>query len=212
MGYDLDHMNSLKMHKLPVELQKLLPAQLQPLCIWLHGAKGEQLFPQGKKPDRMFYVVSGEVVLQRLDSQGEQVVLQRARQSFIAEASLQSTNYHCDAVVTVSGELVSVPIDAIRQALLADSAFALRWMAMLNRELKRLRAQCERLSIKGVRNRLLHLIESEGQGGRLALGAGLKSVALELGVTHEALYRTVAEMEKQGVLRREDGQICVTQF
>jgi len=80
---------------------------------------------------------------------------------------------------------------------------------MLNRELKRLRAQCERLSIKGVRNRLLHLIESEGLCGRLALGAGLKSVALELGVTHEALYRTVAEMEKQGVLWREDGEIFV---
>lgn len=76
-------------------------------------------------------------------------------------------------------------------------------------ELKRLRAQCERLSLKGVRNRLLHLIDSEGQAGRLPLGAGLKSIALELGVTHEALYRTVAEMEKQGILRREGGQIRV---
>jgi len=209
MRYDFDHMNTLNVNKLPVELQKLLPAQLQPLCIWLHGAKGEQLFPQGKKPDRMFYVVSGEVVLQRLGIQGEQVVLQRARQSFIAEASLQSTNYHCDAVVTISGELVSVPIDAIRQALLADPAFAMRWMGMLNQELKRLRAQCERLSLKGVRDRLLHLIESEGQCGRLPLGSGLKSMALELGVTHEALYRSVAAMEKQGVLRREEGQIFI---
>jgi len=212
MRYDLDHMNSLNIHKLPVALQELLPVELQPLCIWLFGTKGEQLFPQGKKPDRMFYVVSGEVVLQRLGSQGEQVVLQRARQSFVAEASLQSTSYHCDAVVTVSGELVAVPIDAIRQALLADPAFAMRWMGMLNQELKRLRAQCERLSLKGVRDRLLHLIESEGQCGRLPLGAGLKSIALELGVTHEALYRTVAELEKQGILRREAVNICITQF
>lgn len=78
---------------------------------------------------------------------------------------------------------------------------------MLKRELKRLRAQCERLSLKGVRVCLLHLIESEGQHGRLPLGAGLKSMALELGVTHEALYRTVAAMEKQGLLKREDGQL-----
>jgi hypothetical protein len=41
------------------------------------------------------------------------------------------------------------------------------------------------------------------------LGAGLKLMASELGVTHEALYRTVAGLEKQGVLRREDGQIGI---
>ena len=197
------------MHKLPSALQELLPAELQPLCKGLSGTKGEQLFPQGKKPVRMYYVASGEVVLQRRGAQGEIIVLQRARQCFVAEASLHSASYHCDAVVTVSGELVSVPIDAIRQGLLADPAFAMRWVGMLNRELKRLRAQCERLSLKGVRDRLLHLIESEGQCGRLPLGAGLKSMALELSVTHEALYRTIAEMEKQGTLRREFGQIIL---
>lgn len=207
--YDFDHMTSLKTHKLPTVLQELLPAELQPLCTCLSCTKGAQLFPQGKKPDRMFYVVSGEAILQRLGLQGEKIVLQRVRQSFVAEASLQSSNYHCDAVVTVAGDLVSVPIEAIRQALLTDAAFAMRWMGMLNQELKRLRAQCERLSLKGVRDRLLHLIESEGQCGRLLLGAGLKSMALELGVTHEALYRTVAKMEKQGKLRREVGQIIL---
>jgi DNA-binding Lrp family transcriptional regulator len=41
------------------------------------------------------------------------------------------------------------------------------------------------------------------------MGAGLKTVAADLGVTHEALYRTVAELEKRGVLRRENGKIGV---
>lgn len=182
---------------------------LRPACVWLSCAKDDRLFTQGKKPERMFYVARGEVVLQRLGAQGESLVLQRARQGFVAEASLQSSSYHCDAMVTVAGDLVSIAVEPIRQALLADPAFAMRWMGMLNQELKRLRAQCERLSLKGVRNRLLHLIETEGQRGRLPLGAGLKSIASELGVTHEALYRTVAELEKQGLLRREEGHICV---
>jgi len=207
MRYDFDHMKSADKHKLPLSLQELMPVELQPLCVRFSCVKGERLFPQGKKPEQMFYVASGEVVLKRVGAQGENVVLQRARQNFVAEASLQSLTYHCEAVMTVSGELISIPIEPIRQVLLTDPAFAMRWMGMLNKELKRLRAQCERLSIKGVRNRLLHLIDSEGQGGRLPLGGGLKSIALELSVTHEALYRTVAEMEKQGVLRREDGQL-----
>ena len=157
----------------------------------------------------MYYVAGGEVVLQRPGSHGESVVLQRARQGFVAEASLQSSKYHCDAAVTLSATVVSLPIEPIKQALLADPAFAMRWIGMLNQELMRLRLQCERLSIKGVRDRLLHLIETEGQDGRLPLGAGLKSMASELGVTHEALYRTVSELETQGLLRREAGQIRI---
>lgn len=202
-------MNDIQTKVLPPELQALLPDALWQQCIWLSCPKGIRLFPQGKKPEHMFYVSSGEVVLQRMGIQGDHVVLQRARQSFVAEASVQSQSYHCDALVTVASELVAIPIELVRQALLFDQAFAMRWMAMLNRELKRLRAQCARLSLKGVRERLLHLIESEGQLGRLPLGAGLKSIALELGVTHEALYRTVAELEKQGVLRREDGVLIL---
>jgi CRP-like cAMP-binding protein len=207
--YDLDHMIKASIDKLPLALQELLPEPLWLECAWCSRDKGERLFPQGNKPEHMFYVESGEVVLQRLGSQGEALVLQRARQCFVAEASLQSSAYHCEAIVTLSAELIAIPIASLRQTLLADPQFAMRWMGMLNRELKRLRAQCERLSLKGVRARLLHLVESEGLCGRLALGTGLKSIALELGVTHEALYRTVAEMEKRGMLRREDGQLII---
>lgn len=184
--------------------------ELQHQCTLFSGTKDERLFAQGKKPKQMFYVLSGEVVLLRLGMQGAHIVLQRVRRGFVAEASLQSTHYHCDAIVTLSGNFIAMPIASIKQTLLADPAFAIRWIGMLNQEMKRLRGQCERLSLKGVRDRLLHLIESEGQSGSLPLGAGLKSIALELGVTHEALYRAVAELEKLKVLRRENGHIRLT--
>ena len=202
-------MSSTESQKLPSALQELLPAPLQLACTSLQSKRGDRLFAQGKTPQRMFYVARGEVVLQRLGVQGGCLVLQRVRQGFVAEASLQSSSYHCDAVVTSPGDLIAIPIGSIKKTLLVDPAFAMRWIAMLNQELKRLRAQCERLSLRGVKDRLLHLVETEGKRGNLPLNAGLKSVALELGVTHEALYRTVAELEKQGVLQRADGQLKV---
>jgi CRP-like cAMP-binding protein len=192
-----------------LRLDALLPPALRRLCTSAPCARGSLLFRQGTRPERMHYVAGGEVVLQRHGLRGEYVVLQRTRRGFVAEPSLQSSRYHCDAVVTVSGVVVSLPIGPFRQALLADPAFALRWIGMLNQEMKRLRAQCERLSLKGVRERLFHLIETEGDGGKLPLGAGLKSIALELGVTHEALYRAVADLEKQGLLERAPGQIAL---
>lgn len=195
--------------KLPQALQNLLPTELQLLCSSRSCARGDILFKQGKKPVQMLFVSHGEVVLQRPGVQGETVVLQRTRQGFIAEASLHSARYHCDAVVTRSGEVISMPMEAIKQILLSDPAFASRWIAMLNQEVKRLRAQCERLSKKGVKERLLHLIESEGNKGHLALGSGLKSLAAELGVTHEALYRTVAHLERSDILVRRDGNLIL---
>jgi CRP/FNR family transcriptional regulator, dissimilatory nitrate respiration regulator len=195
--------------KLPDTLQDLLPAELRRLCSLQSCARGDMLFKLGKKPVHMLFVSRGEVVLQRLGAQGESVVLQRTRQGFIAEASLHSARYHCDAVVTRSGEFVSIPLAAVKQTLYSDPDFASRWIAMLNQEVKRLRAQCERLSKKGVKERLLHLIETEGNKGQLALGSDLKSLAAELGVTHEALYRAVAKLERSNILVRQDGYLTL---
>jgi CRP-like cAMP-binding protein len=194
--------------QLPPALLVLLPTSLQVQCTSLTCTKGERLFDQGQSPERMFYICNGEAVLQRAGLHGAGLVLQRVRQGFISEASLQSNSYHCEGMITASGNLVSVPIAAIQHELLSNPEFAMRWVAMLNKELKRLRAQCERLSLKSVKDRLLHLIETEGEDGKLALGTGLKSIAAELSVSHEALYRTVSDLEKNDVLYREDDFIC----
>jgi CRP-like cAMP-binding protein len=194
---------------LPEALRNLLPAGLQPLCTASPCTQGGRLFRQGRKTTHMLFVAEGEVVLQRLGIQGEILVHQRTRHGFIGEASLQSMRYHCDAVVLQSGVVIAIPVEPFKKALDSDSAFASRWIAMLNAEIRRLRAQSERLSMKGVKKRLLHLIETEGQQGRLPMGAGLKSLASELAVTHEALYRAVADLENRGVLQRQDNFLIV---
>ena len=190
---------------LPPVLLDLLPASLQAVCEWRSARRSELLFSRGEPPRSLFFVARGEVVLQRDGSQGDSLVLQRVREGFVAEASLRSATYHCDGLVTAPAELFGITIAPLKQALQDDGAFAGRWIDMLGQELIRLRAQCERLSLKGVSARLLHLLQTRGDNGRFALDAGLKSVASELGVTHEALYRCVARLEGQGLLRRAEG-------
>ena len=191
------------------ELAALLPASLHGRCdSHLHG-KGAYLFKTGQKPRHMFFIAQGEVVLERLGLSGETVILQRTRQGFLGEASLQSARYHCDGKVVTQAQITAIPVQDIRAALETDPAFAMRWIGMLNKEVRRLRMQCERLSIHRVQDRLLHLVETEGREGKISLGAGLKSLAGELGVTHEALYRCVAELEKKGQLARDGGTLTL---
>ena len=58
---------------------------------------------------------------------------------------------------------------------------------MLNGEVRRLRLHCERLSMKSMKDQVLHLINTEGQNGSYTAATGLKSLTGELGVTREAL-------------------------
>lgn len=196
--------------KIPEVLRQLLTLSLMKASSELELRKGVTLFQQRQRPKHMLFVVGGEIVLERTGDGGDRVVLQRVRQGFVAEASLQSGSYHCDAVVTAPGLAISVPIELLKAELTTDAAFALRWIGMLNAEVRRLRAQCERMSLKGVCERLLHMAETEGIDGRLPIGSGLKSLATELAVSHEALYRAVAALEKSGVITRESGCLVLT--
>ena len=53
-------------------------------------AAGEALFRQGDRPKAMHCVLDGEVRLLRRSRGGAEVVLQRSRGGFFAEASLES--------------------------------------------------------------------------------------------------------------------------
>jgi CRP-like cAMP-binding protein len=191
-------------------LNALLPQAVQELCTNKHLKKSTLLFKTGEKPKWMFFVLSGEVTLERLSQHGDPVVLQRTRHGFVSEASLQSPKYHCDAVVVADAEIIQIPIQTLADALSTDPDFAGRWINMLNHEVKRLRLQCERLSMKSVKDKVLHLINTEGQNGKYQVNTGIKSLAGELGITHEALYRTLAALEKSKTIQREDRLLVLT--
>jgi hypothetical protein len=105
-------------------------------------------------------------------------------------------NHYAEILRAIKGKRI------IKDADGKDPAFAGRWINMLNQEVKRLRLQCERLSMKSVKDKVLHLINTEGQNGKYQVNTGLKSLAGELGITHEALYRTIATLEKSKTIKR----------
>ena len=161
---------------------------------------GATLFHAGSAPSAMFFVLSGEVRLVRTSRAGREIVLQRARGGIVAEASLDQRAYHCDGVASVPTSVLRVPSEVIRQSL-KDEGFAAAWRAELSRELRRLRAQCERLSLNTAEDRIRHFVETEGEGDVLTLTQTKKRWAAELGLTHEALYRTLAQMKRSGAIR-----------
>jgi CRP-like cAMP-binding protein len=174
------------------------PAELVSRARQVAFDSGEVLFRTGDSPDNLYFVLAGELLLVRHSRDGQQVVLQRARSGFLAEASVESRRYHCDGVARTPTIASALPMAAFRQALAADERFRAAWTKHLAGEIRRLRAQCERLALHSAPERIVHYIESEGSEGAIELQQSLKSWALDLGLTHEALYRAIARMKRSG--------------
>jgi len=188
---------------LPSTLEQLLPPHLLAKCEHLSCSQETTLFLSGARPQWMYFVFEGGVVLERHGQNGEVANLQRCQTGFVGEASLTSAAYHCDARTTAPSKIVRIPIRALQQALKQDHGFAERWIQMLSNEVRRLRLQNERLSLPKVQSRILHLIATEGREGRYKLECSLKQLAKQLAVTHEALYRALALLEKKGTITRD---------
>lgn len=156
----------------------------------------------------MYFVVSGEVHLVRQSLTGNEVIFQRAHQGFLAEASLDHAAYHCDAVAVQPATLLMLPRKRFSEAL-ANESFRNQWIEHLARELRRVRAQSERMSLKSAQERIFHYIETEGNGGSITLSRTKKDWASELGLTHEALYRALARMERSGQIAIDGGSIVL---
>lgn len=204
--YDPNHMkraaNELNWLLL-VSLQpsaELIPTILRKQARLFDARPRETLFRIGDPVRCIYLVISGETRLIRLDRNGGEVILQRSRGGFIAEASLDSRTYHCDAVASEATSILAFPASAFRSVLDADPAFSRAWQSQLAKEVRKLRAQCERLSLHSAADRINHYIESEGNDGVLMLTQSRKSWAAELGLSHEALYRTLRRMHDNGML------------
>jgi CRP/FNR family transcriptional regulator, dissimilatory nitrate respiration regulator len=184
------------------------PAALRPCAARVAFGPGVHVFRTGSATHSVFFVETGSIRLVRFGRAGEEVVLHDAcAGEFFAEASLDSARYHCDAVTSEPSELLQVPAAALRGLLQTDGAFARQWVALLAHQLRAVRSRVERLSLKSAAERVRHLLVSEGQGRRceLVLNGTLKDLARNLGLTHEALYRTLAAMERDGIIERRDG-------
>ncbi len=98
---------------------------------------------------------------------------------------------------------------AFRQALEDDFVFCRAWQTQLAKEVRKLRAQCERMALNSAADRVNHYIESEGSDGVITLSQSRKSWAAELGITHEALYRTLRGMQDDGVLEVAENRLSI---
>src|SRR5260370_8863039 len=87
-----------------------LPAAVRAAAIGRELTAGETLFRCGSKTEGLLKVITGRVRLTRVDRSGREVVLHVAGPGeTLAEASLFSAQYHCDAVASTNATVRVYP-------------------------------------------------------------------------------------------------------
>lgn len=176
---------------LPVPFNTLPKSALKTVNL----GKDELLFRQSDPPSFLYFLCSGHVQLRRHTEAGEAIIIHNAHggQSF-AEASLFSSNYHCDAVACETSELVAINKVRILKTMRQNSLFAFALSARFATEMQAQRRKLELVSMKSAPQRVFAAI-ADGM-----LTGSVTTFAAEIGLTHEATYRALTQLTRQGAL------------
>ncbi|MEZ5667899.1 MAG: Crp/Fnr family transcriptional regulator [Alphaproteobacteria bacterium] len=173
-------------------------------------ARGAALFHAGDAVTDMFFVRAGALTLQRVLADGRVVPVGRAGAGeTVAEASLFAERYHCDCVAAADSTVVACRKVEVLASLTASPQRALRLLRHMAGEVQDLRRRVEVLSQPGAAGRILAYVaaHAEAGGGAWAMDRTWKAVAAELALSHEALYRALARLERAGRLIRDGSTV-----
>jgi CRP-like cAMP-binding protein len=122
---------------------------------------------------------------------------------------LFSPTYHCDAIGSADTVVRLYPKAAIFAKFRRDPKACQAFMAMLAGQVTDLRTRLEERNIRSARDRVCHYLSVNiGVDRRTVdLSGTIKDLAGHLGLTHEALYRTLSRMEAAGEIQRLKGKI-----
>lgn len=173
----------------------------------------ECLFVAGQRATRLFYVRKGAIRLVRTLENGANAVMHVARaHEWVAEASLFSDKYHCDAFADEPTTLVSLSKQSLIEHFESNGKSAVEFARMLASQLRALRQMHEIVRARRADDRVLTWLQlrAAGEPPALVLDRTWTQVADELALTREALYRALARLRRNG-RARIDGRHVVLQ-
>jgi CRP-like cAMP-binding protein len=170
------------------------------------------LFRQGDKVTAIYFIEEGRLRLERRTFDGRLLFLGTTPAGeFFVEAALFSDTFHCDAVATEPSRVRVYPKAMVLNSLRTDPASAMSFLAHVAHQIIELRQRLELMKVRSAKERLMLYFESnaEPDGCTVELRGQLQDIASDLGLTREALYRTLASLERAGTIERAGPRILL---
>ncbi len=163
------------------------------------------LFHQGEPTTRFFVVLSGCVMLHRVNPSGHDSVisLMNRGDSFAEAAMFDCADFPVTATVITDARLLMVPAEPFVRQLTLDPRLALNILASMSRHLRRLVEQIEQRAASSSTERLatflLRLCPDNAQSTDFELPLDKQLIAGALGMQPETFSRSLARLRRLGV-------------
>jgi CRP-like cAMP-binding protein len=174
---------------------------------------GQLVFRQGQSVRWLYRITDGHIRLSRVLMRGSEVVLARVTTGeILAEASVFAVHYHCDAFAESRSLLQRYPIRQIHALLSGHPGAAVAYSAHLAAQIMDLRTMIEIRAIRRADDRLLSWLRFRSHGNPPSIdGQGIwPSVAKQIGLTGESLYRALARLQRAGKIERPGTKVVLT--
>jgi CRP-like cAMP-binding protein len=174
-------------------------------------ARNELLFRQGDRVHAIYFIEEGRLRLDRRTFDGRSLVFGTSSAGeFFVEAALFAEIFHCDGVATEPSRVRVYPKAAVLNALNTIPSSVLPLLKLLAHQVIDARQRLELMKIRSAKERVLLYLDLHARpDGDLTLKGELQDVAGELGLTREAFYRTLANMERAGTIERSGAHIVL---
>lgn len=177
--------------------------------------KKEILFAQGDPGEGCFVVVTGQVKIYKMSSEGKEVIFRICRPGdLFAQVTLFSEGcYPASAQALSDCELLLFPRATFLELIGKEPQLALSMLGSLSMRMRQLTTQIEGLALKEVPGRLatylIYLHEKQGSPDAVVLESSKGQLAAILGTTPETLSRIFANMTERGLLRVERSTVLL---
>ena len=173
--------------------------------------KGTVLFRDGDACQGYVFVLDGSVRVQKMDSEGREIVLYRVEDGqtcmLTTSCLLGGKLYPAEGIAEVETELALIPAKRFDQ-LLSDSAFRKFTLGMISDRVADLMALIEDVAFGRMDARLIRRL-MERDDGTHTLKLTHQQLAIELGTAREVISRILKDFERRGHVALARGEITL---
>lgn len=187
-----------------------LPPNLQAATRHRELEMGEHLYGQGDPAWAIFVVERGRLQMHSYTTEGKPVPLYTIRPGeCVSEAALYAEHYCSDVIAEVASKVAVFKKDAVLAAFHERPFLSDEFGVLMTRRFNLLRIRLELRNLQSASERILQYLQATASPGEntVKIDRPLKSIADDLGLTHESFYRTLTQMVKDGVISRSKGSL-----
>ncbi|GAB7023500.1 Crp/Fnr family transcriptional regulator [Salidesulfovibrio brasiliensis] len=173
--------------------------------------KGGMFFSENKATQGMHVLLSGKVKLFKLSEEGKEqtIFVFGPGEPFCLCSTFSDGKMPANLSALEDSQVMFITPEELESMVHEDASVLLTMMRVMSRRLKEAMEMIDSLALKQIPSRLAAYFLSQQQEGNVELGMSYRELSKIIGVTPEALSRTLKKMAGDGLISVDGSRVTI---